>query len=159
MKIHEILRDIAEGLGCSFMYESRLSANNLLDKFRRDPESREMVMADGLTFPVMLYVQAVDGELAVDANGAVHDAPTCTICFMEPMPFQARGPETLGVVDRLNALGVAFMHAVNGCPWLDPVSGPVRYSISYDSYDANLCVLTITLTLRQSVGQCPQSCE
>lgn len=159
MKIHDVLRDIAQGLGCSFMYESRLSANNLLDAFRRDPQSHEMVLPDGMTFPVMLYVQAVDGSLSVNAHGAVIDSPECDVCFMLPMPFQARGPETVKIAEELNRLAVAFVHAVNSCPWLQPIAGPLRYSLAYDDYDANLCVLTLTLTLTEAVGSCPPGCS
>lgn len=159
MKIHDILRGIAQELGCSFMYESRLSANNLLDAFRRDPESHEMVLPEGMTFPVMLYVQAIDGSFRVNAQGAVIDAPECDVCFMLPMPFQARGPETVKVAEELNRLAVSFVHAVNRCPWLQPIAGPIRYTLAYDDFDANLCVLTMNMTLTEAVGTCPSGCS
>lgn len=159
MKIEEIVRSIAEGIGCSYVYESRLSANLVFDEFRRDDESEELVHPDGYTFPLLHFLQVTDGTLKVsEATGQIRDASQCVISFADAMPYQAEGRDTIPIVQRLADKAIEFVGAVNRCPLLMPISGDVRYEVAYDREDANLCIITISLTLEQSVGVCPSHC-
>lgn len=152
--IEQKVREIAEGMGLSYLCESWYRANVAFDRFRRQGETREITHPDGLTLPACLYVQPVSGYLDFTPQGFVRDAPTCLISFADAMPFDYRGAEAQEIAERMKALAVRFIAKVNESGFFQPISGRVDYRVSFDKMDANLCIVTLSLTLQEEIGQC-----
>ena len=159
MKLNNIeskVAAIAEEMGLSFICETWTRANVVLDKFRRDTSApnRPVVNRDGLTLPVCLYVQPVAGSLKFTNLGMCKDAPSCSISFADAMPFDYRGDEAQDIADRLKNLAADFVVRCNRSGYFEQISGDVQYQIAFDRMDANLCIVTLRLSLIDAVGVC-----
>lgn len=152
--IERRIKEIAEGMGLSYMCESWYRANQALDRYRRGGHGGHLEHPDGLTLPVCLYVQPVAGTLHFTDSGFVRDAPSCSICFADEMPFDYKGAEVQRLAERLKGLAVKFIEAVNNSGYFAPVGGRVSYRVAFDKFDANLCIVTLSLTLEEAVGEC-----
>lgn len=148
------VRQIAEAMGLTYLCESWYRANQAFDRFRRQGDGREVTHPDGLRLPACLYVQPVAGYLNFTQQGFVRDAPSCLVSFADAMPFDYRGDEAQQIAERLKGLAVRFVAAVNESGFFVPVGGRVDYRVAFDKMDANLCILTLTLTLEEQTGAC-----
>ena len=70
------------------------------------------------------------------------------------MPFDYRGEEAQRIAERLKGIAMQFIERVNNCGFFVPVEGAVNYRVAFDKLDANLCVVTLEITLRELVGEC-----
>lgn len=152
--IENKVKEIAESLGLTYLCESWHRANQAFDRFRRQGEERELKHPDGLTLPACLYVQPVSGFFNFTSQGFVRDAPACLIAFADAMPFDYRGADVQEIAERLKALAVQFVVAVNESGYFLPVGGQVNYRVAFDKMDANLCIVTLSLTLQEQTGAC-----
>ena len=84
----------------------------------------------------------------------MRDAPSCLISFADAMPFDYKGAEAQEIAERLKGLAVRFIVAVNESGFFVPVSGHVNYRVAFDKMDANLCIVTLSLTLQEQAGVC-----
>lgn len=123
------VKEIAEAMGLTYLCESWFRANQAFDRFRRQGDRREVTHPDGLTLPACLYVQPVAGFLNFTSQGFVRDAPSCLISFADAMPLDYSG-------------------------FFVPVAGQINYRVAFDKMDANLCIVTLSLTLQEQAGVC-----
>lgn len=161
MKLNNIesrVKEIAEGMGLSYICETWTRANVVLDKFRRDQSSsgKPVVHKDGLKLPVCLYVQPVAGSLKFTELDMCKDAPVCSVSFADAMPFDYRGDEAQEIAERMKNVAANFVVRCNESGYFEQISGDVRYQIAFDKLDANLCIVTLQLTLVESVGVCAE---
>lgn len=154
MTIEKKVKEIAEALGLTYLCESWNRANEAFDRFRRQGEDRKIRHPDGLTLPACLYVQPVSGYLNFTSQGFVRDAPSCLVAFADAMPFDYKGAEAQEITERMKALAVRFITAVNESGFFMPVDGQVNYRVAFDKMDANLCIVTLSLTLQEQTGDC-----
>lgn len=152
--IEQKIGEIAASLGLSYLCESWCRANEAFDSFRRTGEDKAVRHPGGSTLPACLYVQPVSGGLVFTKLGTVQDAPSCLICFADAMPYDYKGVEAQEIAERMKALAVQFISAVNACGFFAPVSGRVNYRVAFDKMDANLCIVTLDVTLQEQVGSC-----
>jgi hypothetical protein len=163
------VKEIAEAMGLTYLCESWFRANQAFDRFRRQGESREVTHPDGLTLPACLYVQPVAGTirsasssilctvagfLNFTSQGFVRDAPSCLISFADAMPLDYKGADAQEIAERLKGLAVRFIVAVNESGFFVPVAGQINYRVAFDKMDANLCIVTLSLTLQEQAGVC-----
>ena len=148
------VKEIAEAMGLTYLCESWFRANQAFDRFRRQGESREVTHPDGLTLPACLYVQPVAGFLNFTSQGFVRDAPSCLISFADAMPLDYKGADAQEIAERLKGLAVRFIVAVNESGFFVPVAGQINYRVAFDKMDANLCIVTLSLTLQEQAGVC-----
>lgn len=148
------VKEIAEAMGLTYLCESWHRANQAFDRFRRQGAEREVTHPDGLTLPACLYVQPVSGFLNFTSQGFVRDAPACLISFADAMPFDYKGADVQEIAERLKDLAVQFIIAVNESGFFVPVGGQVNYRVAFDKMDANLCIVTLSLTLQEQAGAC-----
>lgn len=148
------VKEIAEAMGLTYLCESWFRANQAFDRFRRQGENCEVTHPDGLTLPACLYVQPVTGFLNFTPQGFVRDAPSCLISFADAMPFDYKGAEAQEIAERLKGLAVRFIVAVNESGFFVPVDGQINYRVAFDKMDANLCIVTLSLTLQEQAGVC-----
>ena len=127
------VKEIAEAMGLTYLCESWFRANQAFDRFRRQGESREVTHPDGLT---------------------LRDAPSCLISFADAMPLDYKGAEAQEIAERLKGLAVRFIVAVNESGFFVPVAGQINYRVAFDKMDANLCIVTLSLTLQEQAGVC-----
>lgn len=154
MTIEQKVREIAEAMGLSYLCESWYRANVAFDAFRRKTDTGEMEHPEGKTLPACLYVQPVSGYFNFTPQGFVRDAPSCLISFADAMPLDYRGDEAQEIAERMKNLAVRFIAAANESGFFQPISERIDYRVSFDRMDANLCIVTISLTLQEGVGQC-----
>ena len=148
------VKEIAEAMGLTYLCESWFRANQAFDRFRRQGDRREVTHPDGLTLPACLYVQPVAGFLNFTSQGFVRDAPSCLISFADAMPLDYKGAEAQEIAERLKGLAVRFIVAVNESGFFVPVAGQINYRVAFDKMDANLCIVTLSLTLQEQAGVC-----
>lgn len=144
MTVEQKVKEIAEGMGATYLCDTWVSANERLDRYRRE----------GKSFPVCQYVQPVNGSLVFTPQGMVQDAPSCFIAFADLMDFQAKGEESQVIVERLKGMCVEFIERANKSQFFKSISGSVAYRVAYDDMDMNLCIVYMELTLQERVGQC-----
>lgn len=152
--VEQKVGEIARKMGLSYMCESWARANVAIDKFRRTGNDRRVVANDGTTLPLCLYVQPVAGAMKFTSGGYVKDAPSCFISFADAMPFDYTGEQAQAIAERLRRLAIDFIVALNASGVFEPIYGDVQYKIAYDRLDACLCIVSITPTLVEIVGNC-----
>lgn len=156
-RIEKKVAEIAAKMGLSYICETWTRANVVLDRFRRDTSDPKRPVRDNkneLALPVCLYVQPVAGSLKFDNLGMCKDAPVCSVSFGDAMPFDYHGDVAQEIAERLKSTAAAFIVECNKSGFFEPISGDVRYQIAFDRMDANLCFVTLQLTLVESVGVC-----
>lgn len=151
--VEKEIKRIIEGMGLDYIIETMPRANQVLDRYRRRPDKRVRA-DDGHSLPVGIYIQPERGTLNIAERGNVTDAPSCLIAFADEMPFDFRGEQAQEVAERMKDLAEEFIRIVNESDELKPIVGNIGYSISYDSMDANLCVVTITAVIEEAWGRC-----
>ena len=62
--------------------------------------------------------------------------------------------EAQEIAERLKGLAVRFIVAVNESGFFVPVAGQINYRVAFDKMDANLCIVTLSLTLQEQAGVC-----
>lgn len=154
MTIEGKVREIVGAMGLSYACETWARANVVFDRFRRVGTERRVEDPEGMALPACLYVQPVSGSLHFEPSGRVTDAPACLIAFADAMPFDYRGEEAQRIAERLKGIAMQFIERVNNCGFFVPVEGAVNYRVAFDKLDANLCVVTLEITLRELVGEC-----
>ena len=65
-----------------------------------------------------------------------------------------RRAEAQEIAERLKGLAVRFIVAVNESGFFVPVDGQINYRVAFDKMDANLCIVTLSLTLQEQAGVC-----
>ena len=130
------VKEIAEAMGLTYLCESWFRANQAFDRFRRQGES------------------PVAGFLNFTSQGFVRDAPSCLISFADAMPLDYKGADAQEIAERLKGLAVRFIVAVNESGFFVPVAGQINYRVAFDKMDANLCIVTLSLTLQEQAGVC-----
>lgn len=153
MSVEKYVRDIVEGMGLDYLCESYARANVAFDRYKRRANKR-VTATDGHRLPACLFVQPAAGTMNVAPRGVVTDAPACLVCFADEMPLDYTGEEAQNVSDRLRAMAEEFVRRVNRSATLKPVTGSVGYRVAFDSMDANLCTVTLSLTLEEAIGRC-----
>jgi hypothetical protein len=153
MSVEKEIKRIIDGMGLDYIIETLPRANKVLDRYRRRADKR-VKADDGHTLPVGIYIQPKNGTLNVSSQGRITDAPSCLISFADEMPFDFKGEEAQEVAERMKALCEEFVREVNSSDVLKPIAGNVAYDIVYDSLDANLCVVTMRVTLEEAYGRC-----
>lgn len=63
-------------------------------------------------------------------------------------------PDAQEIAERLKGLAVRFIVAVNESGFFVPVAGQINYRVAFDKMDANLCIVTLSLTLQEQAGVC-----
>lgn len=151
--VEQEIKRIIESMGLDYIIETMHRSNRVLDRYRRRADKR-VKADDGHRLPVGIYIQPERGTLNIAERGNVTDAPSCLIAFADEMPFDFRGEQAQEVAERMKDLAEEFLRKVNESELLKPISGNIGYSISYDSMDANLCVVTITAVIEEQWGRC-----
>ncbi len=149
----EKAREIARKMGLSWICATRPQAGVLLDEYRRQysnqvtPESRK-------TFPVVICVQPSGGRFEIDAQDNARDIPSVLFAFAEPMKLDTPEHELLAIIEELK--GVAFRYILNlrDSGFFRSVSFAGDYGITFDRYDANLCILEQRVELAPLIGEC-----
>ena len=70
------------------------------------------------------------------------------------MPLDYKGADAQEIAERLKGLAVRFIVAVNESGFFVPVAGQINYRVAFDKMDANLCIVTLSLTLQEQAGVC-----
>jgi hypothetical protein len=148
-KIEQIVKD----MGLSYMCETWTRANLEFDKFRRKGEDKKMQHPEGKTLPACLFVQPVSGRLNY-RNGQMKDMPNCFVSFADAMPLDFTGDQAKELTERLKALAIDFILRVNDSRMFEPIDGDIAYTVAFDKLDANLCMFTITPTIKELHGLC-----
>ena len=151
--VEKEIKRIIESMGVDYIIETLPRANQVLDRYKRKANKR-VKADDGHTLPVGIYIQPKNGTLNVAERGTVTDAPSCLIAFADEMPFDFTGVQAQEVAERMKTLAEDFVRRVNNSSVLKPIVGNIGYDITYDSLDANLCVVTIRVTIEEAYGRC-----
>lgn len=151
--IEQKVGQIASDMGLSYLCETWSRANVILDKFRRTGEGRTVCAPDGMTLPVCLFIQPVSGRLNL-RQGQMRDAPECFLSFADAMPFDFTGEQAQEIAERLKGLAIDFIIRANDSRYFEPLTGDIPYKIAFDKLDANLCMVSITPTIKELHGIC-----
>lgn len=151
--VEQNVRSIIEEMGLDYICEPWVRANAALDRYRRRADKR-MGADDGHTLPVGIYVQPKGGTMNISEHGIVADAPSCLIGFADEMPFDFKGEEAQAIAERLKSMAEEFVRRANDSGHFKPIVGNISYEISYDSLDANLCIVSLKLNIEEAQGRC-----
>lgn len=153
MSVEQSIKSIIEAMGLDYITDTLARANVVLDRYQRRADKR-VVASDGHSLPVGIYIQPVTGSLNVSEAGRLTDAPSCLVAFADEMPFDYRGEEAQAIAERLKGLAEEFIRRVNECEALKPIVGNITYDVGFDSFDCNLCVVTLRTTIEEAMGRC-----
>lgn len=146
------LKDIAEAMGMTFLYESYPRLNLLLDKVKRVNGD---VRAPFGTFPVCICLQPIGGAWDIHRRTDERkDRQNCIVAFGEPMPLDFTGEQAGEISERLKGLATEFIERINASGEFEGIYGQVSYKIGYDRFDACLCLVTVEFTLVPAYGEC-----
>lgn len=149
----EKCREIAQNMGYSWICATRPQAGEMLDRYRRQystqvtPESRK-------TFPVIICIQPSGGRFEIDSMDNVRDIPSVLFAFAEPMKLDTPEPEMLAIIEELKGVALHYTLALRESGEFSSVSMAGDYNITFDRYDANLCILEQRIELTPKVGEC-----
>ena len=73
---------------------------------------------------------------------------------LEVLREMTGGDTNQEIAERLKGLAVRFIVAVNESGFFVPVAGQINYRVAFDKMDANLCIVTLSLTLQEQAGVC-----
>lgn len=138
------VKSIIDSMGLSYIYASWRRANVRLD---------ELIRKQHLSYPVCINVLPTGGRFVIN-NGMSYDAPNCVLAFGDKIPLDFRTDDIEPQVERLKQYAQQFIAKVNDGNLFKPVFGDVVYNVMYDKFDANLVLVTLTLTLREIGGEC-----
>lgn len=153
MSVEQSIRRIVESMGLDYITDTMARANVVLDRYQRKADKR-VVANDGHRLPVGIYIQPVAGTMNVSEAGRVTDAPSCLVAFADEMPFDYKGEEAQAIAERLKGLAEEFVRRVNDSGELKPIVGNIAYDIAFDSFDCNLCVVSLRTTIEEAMGRC-----
>jgi hypothetical protein len=146
------LKEIAEAMGATFIYETPARVGLLLDKVKRTGGKVSMA---GASFPVCICMQPVAGAFDFHrVTGDMKDRQNCIVAFGEPMPLDFTGEQAAKISERLKSLALEFIERINNTTEYEGLYGQVQYEVGYDRYDACLCLVTIRFTLVPVAGEC-----
>lgn len=151
----EQLKRIASDMGVSFIYESYPRLSLLLDKVKRAGGELRTPFA---SLPVCICIQPVSGVWNVHPmTGERRERQNCIIAFADAMPLDFTGEQAEAISEALKEKATEFIDRINASEQFEPIYGQVSYKVSYDRFDACLCLVTIEFVLSPLYGECAKT--
>lgn len=154
-KTIEQLKRIASDMGVSFIYESYPRLSLLLDKVKRAGGELRTPFA---SLPVCICIQPVSGVWNVHPmTGERRERQNCIVAFADAMPLDFTGEQAEAISEALKVKATEFIDRINASGYFEPIYGQVSYKVSYDRFDACLCLVTIEFVLSPLYGECAKT--
>lgn len=152
----EHLKRIAGDMGMAFIYESYPRLNILLDKVKRG--SDKVLRTPFASLPVCICIQPIGGVWNIHPmTGERRERQNCIVAFADAMPLDFTGEQAEEISEALKEKATEFIDRINASGSFEPIYGQVSYKVSYDRFDACLCLVTIEFVLSPLYGECAKT--
>lgn len=141
MTVQDKLKQVAESLGVSFVFEDWTLAN---------------VEIDGTPLPAIVYVLPASGELNFK-NGNIRDNQNGMLAFLDKVELNGNGQDNDCVVDRMKSLAVRFISKLNQTGYFESLGGVLKYQVAYNKLNAVTSGIVFEITLKEKTGICERN--
>lgn len=141
MTVQDKLKQIAESLGVSFVFEDWTMAN---------------VEIDNQPLPAVVYVLPASGELNFK-NGNIRDHQNGMLAFLDKVALDSNGQDNECVVDRMKSLAMTFIVKLNQTGYFEPLGGVMKYQVAYNKLNAVTSGIVFEVTLKEITGICERN--
>lgn len=104
---------------------------------------------ESIQMPIAFYINPISGTLEFITQAL--DTPSCLIAFMDKCIIDPNFDNTTKCINDMKALAVEFVARLNKSEHFFPIKN-VRYEVSYDRLDANLCGVIIQAEIKERAG-------
>lgn len=141
MTVQDKLKQVAESLGVSFVFEDWTQAN---------------VEIDGRPLPAVVYVLPASGELNFK-NGNIRDNQSGMLAFLDKVELNGNGLDNDCVVDRMKSLAMNYIVKLNQTGYFEPLGGVMKYQVAYNKLNAVTSGIIFEVTLKEITGICERN--
>lgn len=141
MTVQDKLKQVAESLGVSFVFEDWTQAN---------------VEIDNKPLPAVVYVLPASGELDFK-NGNIRDNQNGMLAFLDKVELNGNGQDNDSVVDRMKSLAMRFIVKLNETGYFEPLGGVMKYQVAYNKLNAVTSGIVFEVTLKEITGICERN--
>lgn len=138
MMVQDKLKQIAESLGVSFVFDDWTTAN---------------IEIDSQPLPVVVYVLPASGELDFK-NGNIRDNQNGMLAFLDKVTLDSNGQDNDCVVDRMKSLAMNFIVKLNQTRYFESLGGVIKYKVVYNKLNAVTSGIVFDVTLKEMTGIC-----
>lgn len=104
------------------------------------------------TLPAIIAILPVSGTIRV-ANGRTYDAVDIAIAFVDKVARDADGEDNAAVYNRMKAVGVDFIKALNASGYFLPIDGTLNYQVLCEQLSDIVTGVMFTIRLQEQ-GRC-----
>lgn len=141
MTVQDKLKQVAESLGVSFIFEDWTLAN---------------IEIDNQPLPAVVYVLPASGELDFK-NGNIRDNQNGMLAFLDKVELDSNGQENDSVVDRMKSLAMNFIVKLNHAGYFEKLGGVMKYQVVYNKLNAVTSGIVFEVTLKEIAGICERN--
>lgn len=138
MTYREKLKEVADSLGVSFVFQDWTTAN---------------VEIDQTSLPAVVYVLPASGSLAFK-SGFIRDNQNGMLAFLDKVILDAEGVDNDNVVDRMKRLAMQYIVRLNATGYFETLDGVLPYRTIYSELNANVSGISFEVALKEVVGIC-----
>ena len=129
----ELIKGIASGLGCSYLYDDWGRINQRADQIKK--------------FPLICEVMPAEGSIDIRRLPMTQVTRTTVVAFLMPCDFDFKGCEVGDIIDHMLVLCGKFLARYAERASVTDMGDTIAYNAVLDFMDANLCGVRITLPM------------
>jgi len=107
-------------------------------------------LVETATMPAVMYINPINGTMDIVANLSF-DSPNVLIAFMDKVMLDANFADTAKCVSDMKLMMKEFIYRANASGYFHVIKS-VRYEVTYDRLDANLCGVIMETILKEREG-------
>jgi hypothetical protein len=140
MTYQDKLREVAESLGVSFVFQDWTTANIEIDK---------------TPLPAVTYILPTSGSLNFKL-GFIKDSQNGMLAFLDKVVLDGDGVDNDNVVDRMKRLAMQYIVKLNATGYFEMLSGVLAYKTIYSELNSNVSGIAFEVTLKEVKGICEE---
>lgn len=140
MTYQDKLKEVAESLGVSFVFQDWTTANVEIDK---------------TPLPAVIYVLPASGSLNFK-SGFIRDNQNGILAFIDKVVLDADGVENDNIVDRMKRLAMEYIVKLNATRYFEALDGVLPYRTIYSELNANVSGISFEVSLKEVKGICEE---
>lgn len=140
MTYQDKLREVAESLGVSFVFQDWTTANIEIDK---------------TPLPAVTYILPTSGSLNFK-SGFIKDSQNGMLAFLDKVVLDGNGVDNDNVVDRMKRLAMQYIVKLNATGYFEMLSGVLAYKTIYSELNSNVSGIAFEVTLKEVKGICEE---